>query len=247
MQLHEARRADLSNKKKMRVGRGPGSGLGKTAGRGIKGATSRSGYAMKVTYEGGQMPLFRAPAQARVPQRPVPRTFHVVNVGELAEFKAGARSGRTNCATPVLRADRKQSDQGSRRRRTQGCADRQRRCVQQERHRKDSEGRRQGRMDRRRAEEEAPELQEDRRKGEETRRRANPKAAKQRTEGRQPKPEGGARRRSPKRNQKRKPKARPAAPNPLPRPRRKAEADSQLSKADDASLLSIAAMRVVFS
>src|ERR1043165_1445364 len=64
MQLHEARRADLSNKKKVRVGRGPGSGPGKTAGRGIKGATSRSGYAMKVTYEGGQMPLFR-----RLPKR----------------------------------------------------------------------------------------------------------------------------------------------------------------------------------
>src|SRR5947199_10580105 len=64
MQLHQARRADLSNKKKVRVGRGPGSGLGKTTGRGIKGATSRSGYAMKVTYEGGQMQLFR-----RLPKR----------------------------------------------------------------------------------------------------------------------------------------------------------------------------------
>src|SRR5437667_8393627 len=90
MQLHQARRADLSNKKKVRVGRGPGSGLGKTAGRGIKGATSRSGYAMKVTYEGGQMPIFR-----RLPKRGfVNGRFKVVyqgvNVGDLMDFDAGS-------------------------------------------------------------------------------------------------------------------------------------------------------------
>lgn len=94
MQLHEARRADLSNKKKVRVGRGPGSGLGKTAGRGIKGATSRSGYAMKVTYEGGQMPLFR-----RLPKRgfrngPFRTEYVVVNVGDLGKFETGAAVGR---------------------------------------------------------------------------------------------------------------------------------------------------------
>ena len=88
-----ARRADLSNKKKVRVGRGPGSGLGKTAGRGIKGATSRSGYAMKVTYEGGQMPLFR-----RLPKRGFRNgrfkvTFVPVNVGDLSVFPRGRGSG----------------------------------------------------------------------------------------------------------------------------------------------------------
>src|SRR4051794_24926718 len=93
MQLHEARRSDLSNKKKVRVGRGPGSGLGKTAGRGIKGATSRSGYAMKVTYEGGQMPIFR-----RLPKRGFNNgrfkvTFVVVNVGDLSVFPAGSKVG----------------------------------------------------------------------------------------------------------------------------------------------------------
>src|SRR5947208_16417330 len=93
MQLHEARRADLSNKKKVRVGRGPGSGLGKTAGRGIKGATSRSGYAMKVTYEGGQMPIFR-----RLPKRGFRNgkfrvMFTVVNLGDLEGFKAGSSIG----------------------------------------------------------------------------------------------------------------------------------------------------------
>src|SRR5882724_4545911 len=91
MQLHEARRADLSNKKKVRVGRGPGSGLGKTAGRGIKGATSRSGYAMKVTYEGGQMPLFRRLPKRGFKNGPFRERFSVVNVGELSEFAAGTK------------------------------------------------------------------------------------------------------------------------------------------------------------
>ena len=93
MQLHEARRADLSNKKKIRVGRGPGSGLGKTAGRGIKGATSRSGYAMKVTYEGGQMPMFRRLPKRGFTNGPFRETFTVVNVGDLDCFKAGEKVG----------------------------------------------------------------------------------------------------------------------------------------------------------
>lgn len=93
MQLHQARTADLTHKKKTRVGRGPGSGIGKTSGRGIKGATSRSGYTMKVTYEGGQMPLFR-----RLPKRgfrngPFRVTYCVINVTDLAGFKAGSKIG----------------------------------------------------------------------------------------------------------------------------------------------------------
>ena len=93
MQLHDARRAKLSNKKKIRVGRGPGSGLGKTAGRGIKGATSRSGYAMKVTYEGGQMPLFRRLPKRGFKNGPFRKHFSVVNVGDLAAFPAGSKVG----------------------------------------------------------------------------------------------------------------------------------------------------------
>src|SRR5216117_222352 len=93
MQLHEARRANLSNKKKLRVGRGPGSGIGKTSGRGIKGATSRSGYAMKVTYEGGQMPLFRRLPKRGFTNGPFRKHFSVINVGELASFSSGAKVG----------------------------------------------------------------------------------------------------------------------------------------------------------
>lgn len=89
---------DLSNLKpnkgarhsKKRVGRGPGSGLGKTSGRGEKGQKSRSGYSRKFGFEGGQMPLHR-----RVPKRGFTnifkQEFHVVNVSDLEDrFEAGA-------------------------------------------------------------------------------------------------------------------------------------------------------------
>jgi large subunit ribosomal protein L15 len=89
---------DLSNLKppkgatrnRKRVGRGPGSGLGKTAGRGSKGAQSRAGYKQKRGFEGGQMPLHR-----RLPKRgfhnPFRVEYAVVNLDDLAAtFAAGA-------------------------------------------------------------------------------------------------------------------------------------------------------------
>ena len=59
MKLNEIRPAEGSKKDRKRVGRGAGSGLGKTAGRGHKGQKSRSGGYHKVGFEGGQMPLQR--------------------------------------------------------------------------------------------------------------------------------------------------------------------------------------------
>lgn len=77
-----------STHKKKRVGRGPGSGLGKTAGRGEKGQKSRSGYSAKIGFEGGQMPLHR-----RLPKRgfrnPFHRSYSIVNVEMLNAFAAG--------------------------------------------------------------------------------------------------------------------------------------------------------------
>src|SRR5258705_5054485 len=75
---------------KKRIGRGQGSGNGKTAGRGHKGAKSRSGFTFKRGFEGGQMPLHR-----RVPKRgfhnPFRVEYEVVNLDSLAEkFEAGA-------------------------------------------------------------------------------------------------------------------------------------------------------------
>ena len=63
MKINELKASLSSNKKRKRVGRGAGSGFGKTAGRGVKGQKSRSGVSIK-GFEGGQMPLYR-----RLPKR----------------------------------------------------------------------------------------------------------------------------------------------------------------------------------
>jgi large subunit ribosomal protein L15 len=77
-----------SRKKKVRVGRGMGSKLGKTAGSGNKGQKSRRGYSRRRGFEGGQMPLHR-----RIPKRgfhnPFGSSFAVINVEELNAFPAG--------------------------------------------------------------------------------------------------------------------------------------------------------------
>jgi large subunit ribosomal protein L15 len=77
-----------SRQRKVRVGRGMGSKLGKTAGAGNKGQQSRRGYSRRRGFEGGQMPLHR-----RVPKRgfhnPFGVTYSVVNLGELNVFPAG--------------------------------------------------------------------------------------------------------------------------------------------------------------
>ena len=90
MKLNELSPAPGSVKNRHRVGRGPGSGWGKTAGRGTKGQRSRSGFKMPPWFEGGQMPL-----QRRIPKRGFHNHFRkyyaVVNVGQLEErFEAGA-------------------------------------------------------------------------------------------------------------------------------------------------------------
>jgi large subunit ribosomal protein L15 len=82
MKLHELSPAPGSRRTRKRVGRGPGSGLGKTAGRGHKGQKSRGGYSRRAGFEGGQMPLVR-----RVPKRGFTNVFRteytVVNLDAL--------------------------------------------------------------------------------------------------------------------------------------------------------------------
>ncbi|MEC9198461.1 MAG: 50S ribosomal protein L15 [Pseudomonadota bacterium] len=84
MKLHELRDNPGASPKKKRVARGPGSGKGKTAGRGIKGQKSRSGVAIN-GYEGGQMPLYQ-----RLPKRgfnkPNRKAYAVVNLGLIQKF-----------------------------------------------------------------------------------------------------------------------------------------------------------------
>ena len=85
MELDKLKPAPGAVRSKRRVGRGPGSGTGKTAGRGSKGAKSRSGYSLRYGFEGGQMPLIR-----RVPKRGFTNIFAKkvsnVNVRELNRF-----------------------------------------------------------------------------------------------------------------------------------------------------------------
>jgi large subunit ribosomal protein L15 len=88
MELHNLSPKPHSTKDRKRVGRGPGSGNGKTAGRGHKGQGSRSGTKQRRNFEGGQMPLVR-----RIPKRGFTNIFRkelvIVNVGQLERFPAG--------------------------------------------------------------------------------------------------------------------------------------------------------------
>ena len=71
------------------MGRGPGSGLGKTAGRGEKGQKSRSGFSRKPGFEGGQMPLHRRLPKRGFTNAPFRKEFACVNLGRLEVFEAG--------------------------------------------------------------------------------------------------------------------------------------------------------------
>ena len=86
MKLHDLSPAKGSRRSPKRLGRGPGSGTGKTAGRGHKGQKSRSGYSRRLGFEGGQMPLIR-----RVPKRGFTNIFRkeiaVVNLRDLSDFE----------------------------------------------------------------------------------------------------------------------------------------------------------------
>ncbi len=88
MKIHELTPAADSNKAVKRVGRGHGSGNGKTAGKGHKGQNARSGGGVRIGFEGGQMPLAR-----RIPKRGFNNIFAtkyaIVNVSDLNKFENG--------------------------------------------------------------------------------------------------------------------------------------------------------------
>ncbi len=89
MKLHELSPAFGSKKEVKRIGRGHGSGNGKTAGKGHKGQKARAGHGMRIGFEGGQMPL-----QRRIPKRGFNNIFAkkiiAINVGSLNKFDNGA-------------------------------------------------------------------------------------------------------------------------------------------------------------
>lgn len=99
MRLNQLSENPGARKTRIRVGRGIGSGKGKTAGRGVKGQTSRSGVAIK-GFEGGQMPI-----HMRLPKRgfknPFRKDFNVVSLGRL---QAAIDAGRVDVSKPVTAA-----------------------------------------------------------------------------------------------------------------------------------------------
>src|ERR671920_38993 len=98
--LNNLHPAKGSTHKKKRLGRGPGSGLGKTAGRGNKGQKSRSGYSMKIGFEGGQMPL-----QRRLPKRGFTNIFKKQWI-EISLADLEKRFEASDQITPELMVDR---------------------------------------------------------------------------------------------------------------------------------------------
>lgn len=91
MNLADVRAAYVPRKKRKRIGRGPGSGTGKTAGRGTKGQQSRSGGGTPPGFEGGQMPLYRRLPKRGFNNAKFRKVFAIVNVGQLeGAFEDGA-------------------------------------------------------------------------------------------------------------------------------------------------------------
>jgi large subunit ribosomal protein L15 len=101
MKLNELRDREGATKARKRVGRGIGSGTGKTGGRGVKGQSSRSGVALN-GFEGGQMPIYR-----RLPKRgfknPFGKNFNEVSLGRIqAALDAGKLDAKETVTTEVL-------------------------------------------------------------------------------------------------------------------------------------------------
>ena len=99
MKLNELQRNIGATKAKKRVGRGPGSGLGKTSGKGQKGQKARSGVSISAVFEGGQLPLYR-----RIPKRGFTNAkfktvYAPINLSDLNKFEDGT------VVTPALLKD----------------------------------------------------------------------------------------------------------------------------------------------
>ena len=99
MKLHELERNIGATHARKRIGRGPGSGLGKTSGKGQKGQKARSGASINPVFEGGQLPLYR-----RIPKRGFSNAkfktrYAVINLGQLNVFEDGT------VVTPALLKD----------------------------------------------------------------------------------------------------------------------------------------------
>lgn len=88
MELKDVSTIRVPRKNRNRIGRGPGSGWGVTAGRGYNGQGKRTGKKRRLRFEGGQMPLYRRLPKKGFANHAFKQTYHVVNVGELETFFA---------------------------------------------------------------------------------------------------------------------------------------------------------------
>ena len=86
MKLGDLKPGDGARKNRKRLGRGPGSGTGKTAGRGNKGYHSRSGSKRRAWFEGGQMPLQRRLPKRGFSNKRFKKVFQIVNIGRLSDM-----------------------------------------------------------------------------------------------------------------------------------------------------------------
>lgn len=87
MKLHQMSPAPNSKKEAKRLGRGIGSGLGKTSGKGTKGQNSRSGGGVRIGFEGGQMPLNRRLPRRGFNNKNFKKEYNIINVSQLNNFK----------------------------------------------------------------------------------------------------------------------------------------------------------------
>ena len=90
MKLHTMYPNDGATKTRKRVGRGPGSGLGKTSGKGHKGQNARSGGGVRPGFEGGQLPLFRRLPKRGFTNAKFKTTYAVLNLSDLNRFEEGS-------------------------------------------------------------------------------------------------------------------------------------------------------------
>lgn len=100
MKLHELEKNIGARHAKKRVGRGSGSGLGKTSGRGQKGQKARSGGSINPVFEGGQLPLYRRLPKRGFSNYPFKKEYAVINLSDLNVFEDGT------VVTPALLKER---------------------------------------------------------------------------------------------------------------------------------------------
>lgn len=101
MMIHDVTALAGKYKARKRVGRGRGSGHGKTSGRGHKGAGSRAGYSARHQFEGGQMPLFRRLAKRGFSNANFTTRFWIVNLGDIVAHPSFAKGGTVDAAALI--------------------------------------------------------------------------------------------------------------------------------------------------